>query len=262
MILHISGLTDKGLQRDRNEDAFLIMPLSSGSEGSESVTSDVTPYLIVVTDGLGGHAGGETASEIICNVFESYANRLIQENRASGFSEEDAASFLKSAAEAAHAEIKGTAEANPALLGMGAVCTSGILLNNSLIIAHTGDTRCFILREKTLTRLTRDHTQIETLLRSGRITPAEARKHPLRHIVTNALGYGPSPRIDLTPVTLQKGDRVLFCSDGLTEMLNHAEIISIMNFYKDSKSCAASLIEGALKAGGADNITAVVADLF
>lgn len=224
--------TDIGRVRAHNEDSFMV-----------------APPLYVVCDGMGGHAAGEVASEIAVNTIADLAPKYAD------------AEALGQAVEAAnHAIIRG-ARKGLGREGMGTTCTAAILDHERLIVAQVGDSRAYLLHKGQLQQITRDHSLMADMIESGQITPAEAKTHPNRSIITRALGSSPHTQADLYEINVEPGDRLLLCSDGLSGMLEDHELALTLGRVEDPQSCAEQLIDEANAAGGVDNITAVVVDV-
>jgi protein phosphatase len=156
--------------------------------------------------------------------------------------------------------VRREASQRPELSGMGTTLTMAYVSGREAFIAHVGDSRCYLLREGTLHRLTRDHTLVEELVRRGLVRPDEAAKHSLRHVIVNVVGGNEAGvNVEARRVTLHPGDRLLLCSDGLTEMVPDGELQSILHLDKEPAWSCQRLIEMANNNGGKDNITVVVA---
>lgn len=224
--------TDVGCVREHNEDSLVV-----------------APPLYVVCDGMGGHAAGEVASEIAVDVVAQRAPRHA-----------DAAALGQAVEEANLAIIKAARE-GVGRAGMGCTCTAAILENERLVIAQVGDSRAYLLHQGTMQQLTRDHSLVTDLIEAGQITPAEARVHPQRSVITRALGSDPRTQPDLFEINVETGDRLLLCSDGLSTMLEDDRIESILNSATDPQRCAAQLVNEANSLGGYDNITVIVVDV-
>lgn len=223
--------TDIGRIREQNEDSLIVRP-----------------PLFVVADGMGGHAAGEIASEIAVETIEELAP------------EHADAELLGEAVEEANRDIINAAIAGEGREGMGTTCTAAILERDRLVLAQVGDSRAYLLHNGELSQLTRDHSLMANMIEAGRITPEEARFHPNRSVITRALGNDPDMIPDLYEINVEDGDRLLLCSDGLYSMLENAEIAAVMRRISDPQKCADTLVNGALAAGGHDNITVIVAD--
>lgn len=224
--------TDVGCVREHNEDSLVV-----------------APPLYVVCDGMGGHAAGEVASEIAVDVVAQRAPRHA-----------DAAALGQAVEEANLAIIKAARE-GVGRAGMGCTCTAAILENERLVIAQVGDSRAYLLHKGTMQQLTRDHSLVADLIEAGQITPAEARVHPQRSVITRALGSDPRTQPDLFEINVEAGDRLLLCSDGLSTMLEDDRIETILNSATDPQRCAAQLVNEANSLGGYDNITVIVVDV-
>lgn len=224
--------TDVGCVRDHNEDSLAV-----------------EPPLYVVCDGMGGHAAGEVASEIAVDVISK---------RAPAFPD---AAALGQAVEEANLAIIQAAHEGIGRMGMGCTCTAAMLENERLIIAQVGDSRAYLMHQGCLQQLTRDHSLVADLIEAGQITPAEARMHPQRSVITRALGSDPRTQPDLFEINVQTGDRLLLCSDGLTSMVEDRIIEDILNKTPDPQLAASKLVNAAVAAGGHDNVTVVVVNV-
>ncbi|MBI5197944.1 MAG: Stp1/IreP family PP2C-type Ser/Thr phosphatase [Nitrospirae bacterium] len=238
--------THTGRVRQINEDAFGVYP--------ESLFSTRGPQkgLFVVADGLGGHAGGEIASRLAVDVLrERYP-----------FPSEEGEQHLVKALQEAHLRIQEKASRDPELHRMGTTVVAALIDGDHASIVHLGDSRAYLIRDRRIRQMTRDHTVVEERLRAGLITPEEALTHPYRHILSRALGIEQSAEIDHNPLELRAGDLLLLCSDGLTNMLTDAEILeiilSVSTVSPETTDLTQSLIEAANERGGIDNITVVL----
>jgi len=223
--------TDVGSVREQNEDSLIVRP-----------------HLFDVADGMGGHAAGEVASEIAVKTIEELAPHHAD------------AEALGQAVEQANRDIINAALSGQGRDGMGTTVTAAILERNRLVIAQVGDSRAYLLHNGELTQLTRDHSLMANMIEAGQITPEEARYHPNRSVITRALGNDPDTVPDLYEINVEDGDRLLLCSDGLYSMLEDDEIAAVMRRVNDPQRCATMLVNGAIAAGGHDNVTVVVAD--
>ena len=224
--------TDIGCVREHNEDSLVVKP-----------------PLYVVCDGMGGHAAGEVASEIAVNVVARHAPTKID------------AAALGAAVEEANLAVIRAAHEGRGREGMGTTCTAAMLENERLIIAQVGDSRAYLLHNGNLQQITRDHSLMADYLEAGKITPEEARVHPQRSVITRALGSDPYMQPDLFEINVETGDRLLLCSDGLTSMLEDAEIARILATVRNPQECADVLVNEAIAMGGYDNVTVIVTDV-
>src|SRR5262249_44808841 len=163
---------------------------------------------------------------------------------------------LEDASSRVHAEAK----VHPELSGMGTTLTLAYCLNDDLFVAHVGDSRCYLWRDRALHRLTRDHTLVDALVRNGAISAAQARRHRWRHVISNALGGGDEQvDVEVHKLRIGAGDAILLCSDGLTEMVSDEKISQILSAEGNPEKICRQLVERANEAGGRDNITVIVA---
>lgn len=226
--------TDIGPVRALNEDSYYL------PQAGEN--------FCCVADGMGGHNAGEVASAIAA---ETVASRLRDKRLAPH-------ERLRRAVYAANAAIYDKSRENSGMSGMGTTVTVLLIENGEAHIAHVGDSRCYLLRNRALMQLTSDHTLVEELLLQGAITPAEAKNHPNRNVITRALGTEISVKADLLRVRVEKGDVFLLCSDGLSGPVSDREMLEILTSRMKRESKADALVARAIEAGGHDNITALL----
>ncbi|HEY6316579.1 MAG TPA: Stp1/IreP family PP2C-type Ser/Thr phosphatase [Acidimicrobiia bacterium] len=224
--------TDIGRVRDNNEDAV--------------VNSD---HLAAVADGMGGHPGGEVASAVAVALLEAaFTGRSLDE--------------LQAAVRAANRAIWDRAGASAELEGMGTtICAAGLTGDGSLVVVNVGDSRAWMLRNGSLTQLTDDHSVTAELVRRGELSEQEALDHPQRSILTRALGVGPNVELDSATHPAEEGDRLLVCTDGLSNEVPNDEIASLMAATEDLQATADTLVDLALSRGGRDNVAVVVAEI-
>lgn len=243
--VELAGLSDVGCQRQNNEDAFAHWEPAGDADYRRK------GLLAIVADGMGGHEGGQEASAIaIQTIQEVYAE----------VPGSDPQSALSAAFRQAHERIQSFAADHPELRGMGTTATAVVLRSdNSLIYAHVGDSRLYLMRDRQLSRLTHDHSYVSRLVENGVITSEEAEMHPQRHILTAALGAGQefSPDVTEHPVPLQSGDVLVLCTDGLWGPVSEDDIGQVVSTHTPSEACRL-LIEKARQRGGPDNITVQV----
>jgi serine/threonine protein phosphatase PrpC len=237
-------MSDIGCQRENNEDQYAYWEPNADEEFARK------GRLAIVADGMGGHEGGQEASRI--------AVEAIQEIFAHT-AEADLRSLLLTGFQIAHERILEYAAAHPELHGMGTTATAIVLLGNQLYFAHVGDSRLYLVRGASITRLTHDHSYVGRLVQNGVISPEEAETHPQRHILTAALGAGTEilPETPEHPFALEKGDVLVLCTDGLWSLLAENEIQSIVANNEPQEACRA-LIQLTKDRGGPDNITVQV----
>ncbi len=229
--LVIGEATDVGKVRDHNEDGYLV---------------DDGLGLVAVADGMGGHRGGEVASATAIEALHaSFADH----------------GGLRDAVLAANSAVLDRADGDESLRGMGTTLTAGVLGDDgTLLIGHVGDSRAYLLRDGELSRITTDHSLVEELVAAGELTVEEAERDPRRSMITRALGLDADLAVDLYPVILVPGDRVVICSDGLTTMVSETTIAEVLTKEADPATAAQRLVDAANAAGGIDNITVLVLD--
>jgi serine/threonine protein phosphatase PrpC len=204
--------------------------------------------------GMGGHAGGDVASAIA-------VNRIIETDRQFA-SSSDAEFALHTALTAANAQLAETVFDHSELTGMGTTVSGMLLVNGQVVIAHIGDSRIYLLREGELTQVTADHTFVQRLVDSGRITEEEAAVHPRRSVLMRVLGdVDATPEIDTSIMATQPGDRWLLCSDGLSSYVTTEKILAALSTIPDAADAAQRLVKDALDQGAPDNVTVVLVDI-
>lgn len=236
--LRYAARSDVGLVRSNNQDSAYA-----------------GPHLLVVADGMGGHAGGDVASSV--------AIAALAPLDGESHGPDDALDELERALEDAREEIIARSEATPELAGMGTTVTAILRAGNKLAMVHLGDSRGYLLRDGVLTQVTTDHTFVQHLVSTGKITPEEAEHHPQRSVVMRVLGdFEIDIAPDLSVREARAGDRWLLCSDGLSGFVSGETIARTLHEITDVDTCAERLVQLALRAGGGDNVTVVVADVL
>jgi protein phosphatase len=262
------GRTDRGRVRPANEDQFLIALLTRALQVQQTSLSQEgvqysgpQGYLFVVADGMGGHAGGEQASALAVDVLEKFLldafNWCIQLR---GPDEDHLLAEFQQALNQADARMFQETRRHPELRGMGTTLTLAYFREDELFVAHAGDSRCYLLRNGLLYRLTHDHTVVAEMVQQGLLQPDEAARHTYRHLITNVVGGSdPGVKVELHKLAVSAGDRLLLCSDGLTEMVGDQELLAILHAEADPAAACDHLVRRANEQGGKDNITVVVA---
>ncbi|SIR98760.1 PP2C family protein-serine/threonine phosphatase [Williamsia sterculiae] len=234
LVLRYIARSDRGLVRSNNEDSVY-----AGAR------------LLALADGMGGHAAGEVASQLVIQ-----ALRPLDEDEPGN----DLLSLLDDATRQGNEAIAAQVQRSPELDGMGTTLTAILFAGNRVGLCHIGDSRGYLLRDGSLTQITRDDTFVQTLVDEGRITAEEAHTHPQRSLIMRAL-TGAEVEPTLTVRDTRIGDRYLLCSDGLSDVVSEETIADTLGSVSDNKECADRLIELALRGGGPDNVTVVVADV-
>ncbi|MCE7080681.1 PP2C family serine/threonine-protein phosphatase [Streptomyces sp. ST2-7A] len=236
LALRFAAGSHTGMIRDHNED--------SGYAG---------PRLLAVADGMGGQAAGEVASsEVISSLVQ-----LDDDIPGS-----DILTSLDTSAQRANARLRGMVEEDPRLDGMGTTLTALLWTGRRLGLVHIGDSRAYLLRDGLLTQITQDHTWVQRLVDEGRITEEEAGTHPQRSLLMRALGSADQVEADLSIREVRTGDRYLLCSDGLSGVVSHETLQQTLGSFAPPPETVRELIDLALRGGGPDNITCIVADVL
>lgn len=262
------GLTDAGKVRKSNEDNFLIANMVKALQVEQTSLphaklqqSGRQGHLFIVADGMGGHVAGEEASAMAIDSVESFVlDTLKWFARGKEQDHDQVLREFRDAVLQVNARVLSEAAQRPELHGMGTTLTLAYNLGDELFIAHVGDSRCYLCRSGKLYRLTQDHTLVEDLVRAGALAPEDVAKHRLRHVITNSVGgHSPEIKVEIHKARLEADDRVLLCSDGLTEMVTDDEIARVLDGDCDPEFACHRLVQAANDAGGSDNITVVVA---
>jgi len=233
----VAALSDVGKVRENNEDAWF---------------ADVERGIFIIADGLGGCAGGEVASKMVTDYLPSLFEVKLHSLRFP-----DAAICIEQAINRLNGRVRDAGREHPELSGMGSTLVLAMIRSEKMLIAHAGDSRAYLLHDGSFIRLTRDHSVIQDMLDNGLITPQEAAVHPSRAIVTQCIGTPGKVSPDIRHIDFQSGDRLLLCSDGLTNMLSDKRIATIMGQQTGLDTVSHDLVQAANDAGGEDNVTVV-----
>ncbi|MBD2257351.1 protein phosphatase 2C domain-containing protein [Pseudanabaena sp. FACHB-2040] len=238
---YYSGLTDPGLIRSSNQDAYWI---------------DSVGRFFIVADGMGGHAGGQEASRLATEAIQTYLEKHWSDDTGTDI-------LLKEALLSANQAILDDQMRHPERADMG---TTVVVLtfrdsDDSPWCAHVGDSRLYRLRGHHLDQITEDHTWIARAIREGELSQNQSRSHPWRHVLSQCLGREDLTQLEVQPLEVHAGDRLLLCSDGLTEELSDHLIASHLKSIRSCEAAATALINSAKQRGGRDNITVVIVSL-
>lgn len=236
MRIATAAATDVGRLRPGNEDRFFC---------------GTTAF--AVADGLGGHAAGEVAAALAVEPVAELDERAFPDHRS-------AQQDLHDAVVAANRAVLDGAREHPDRAGMGTTLTAALVHDGSLLLAHVGDSRAYLQRDaEPLRQLTVDHTAVQRAVDAGYLTPEQARVHPERSMLTRVIGSDPEVAVDTPPpLPLRDGDRVLLCSDGLTEPVDDDAVGALLRRHGDPEEACRALVAAALDGGGPDNVTVVV----
>jgi PPM family protein phosphatase len=261
------GITDCGKVRKSNEDQFLIAELSKAMRVWQTSLpepklqiGEERAHLFLVADGMGGHQAGERASAMAVAAIENFTlNTFRWFFAADGVGAQKVLTQFQAALQQADARIADEAAEHPELKGMGTTVTMAFQLGAQLCLVHAGDSRAYAFRDGGLHQLTQDHTLVGELVRAGNLREDQVATHPFRHVITNVVG-GPNlgVKVQARAFEMQAGDRLLLCSDGLTEIVNDAAIAAVFSAEPDPEAAAKTLLKQALDGGGRDNITVLI----
>jgi protein phosphatase len=262
------GLSDAGRVRPTNQDGFLVAEFARGVTVHHtnvpqppSRVSAQCVHLFLVADGVGGNSAGEVASALsVMSVEDLLLNTTRRLTMLRLGEEQTVLDDLKAALDEADAGLFRAAARRHEWWGMATTLTAAVAVNRRLLVAHAGDSRCYLFSNGTLEQITRDHTLTADLARSGVISRRDVAGHPWRHVVSNIVGGSePGVRAELHRLDLHPDDVVLLCSDGLTEMVPEQEIADILRTEVDPRRACEALVAAANLQGGRDNVTVVVA---
>ena len=267
LVMSAFGITDRGTVRDRNEDQFLIAELSKSMRVCQTSLpepkvqrGEERAHLFLVADGMGGHLAGERASAIAVAAIEHFTlNTFRWFFAADNAGAQAVLGQFQSAVKDADARIADEAAGHPELKGMGTTVTMAFHLGAQVCLVHAGDSRAYLHRDGELHQLTQDHTLVAELVLKGSVRKDEVAAHPLRHVITNVVG-GPEVgvKVEARAFPVCAGDRMLLCSDGLTDMVTPDAIASVLIAEAEPEAAARELLAQAMAAGGRDNITIVI----
>jgi protein phosphatase len=267
--IDVSGLSHAGKVRARNEDHFIVTRIGRYLEtvlttlppGEVPQRAEEAGYAMIVADGMGGHAGGELASRMAISGLVKLALAMpdwifrLDDSVAIKATQRSKQRFRH-----LNTLLIEHGRQDPDVRGMGTTLTAARSMGRQLQIVHVGDSRAYLLREARLHRLTRDHTYVQLLVDSGQLSEEEAASFGARHLLVNALGgFDDNVEVDVDQLALMTGDRLLLCSDGLTDLVDDDQIRQVLIECRESAAACRRLVDLALAAGGRDNVTVVVA---
>ena len=233
MIGRVGVITDTGRKRRRNEDAYVC-----------------EPPLFAIADGMGGAQAGEVASRL--------AAAALKESRAQAGGEQRIADLIQEA----NRRVYDRSNSDPKTSGMGTTITVALVEDGSVAFGHVGDSRAYLIRDGRMEQVTEDHSLVNELMKSGKLSREEAEMHPQRSVITRALGTDPDVDVDTFTVAAEAGDVFLLCSDGLTDMVDEHAILELVQQHRDDMNAALkALVKAANRGGGEDNITVVAFEI-
>jgi serine/threonine protein phosphatase PrpC len=230
---HVAVITDTGRRRRRNEDAYVF-----------------EPPLFAIADGMGGAQAGEVASRL--------AAAALQESGAATGGEERIYDLIQEA----NRRVYDRSSTDPSTSGMGTTITVALVENGNVAFGHVGDSRAYLIRDGRMEQITEDHSLVNELMKSGKLSREEAEAHPQRSVITRALGTDPDVDVDTFTIEAHVGDVFLLCSDGLTDMVGEDEIFELVDGNRpDIDAALEALVRAANRSGGEDNITVVAFEI-
>lgn len=235
------SITDIGKRRSSNQDFVYASEQPVGN----------LPNLFIVADGMGGHNAGDLASRYTVESMVEYIEKA---------EEKRPIPLLSMAIHHANDLVMDKARTDRALEGMGTTVVAATIADGCLYVANVGDSRLYLIDQQ-IEQITRDHSLVEEMIRIGELQRQDARSHPDRNVITRAIGVNSPVKIDFFDMKLEKGDRILLCSDGLTTMVDDDEILHIVKKCSSPKEAAQRLVTEANKNGGKDNISVVMAEV-
>jgi PPM family protein phosphatase len=254
--LSVAGVTDVGRSRSNNEDAFAVIDLTSSEvvdlSAGAIVVAGERGVLLAVSDGMGGENAGEVASGLVLDAMRVHLTQPTTFG--------DAADALASAAHEANARVTMAAE-DPSRSGMGATLIAVLIRGGYAVTAEVGDSRAYVLRGGTLTRLSKDQTHVQLLVEQGLLTPEQAQASRAKNVVLQACGKVPELVVAQRRLVLRQDDRLLLCSDGLTLHVTELEIEAVLTSVPSAADACATLVGMANERGGQDNVTVLLADV-
>ncbi len=234
------AITDRGCVRKGNQDACFI----HRDDGRETA-------LLLVCDGMGGHNAGNVASSLAATVFAGEVREGLPNARVTGAVRE----LLDGALRTANSAVYELSRADESCRGMGTTMVAAVVMGKDATFMNVGDSRGYLLSGGVLRQVTRDHSVVQDMVERGEITREQSRTHPRKNLITRAVGTSYDVEADFFALRLKEGDRILLCSDGLSNVVTDAEITETLSFAKDTATACGLLMETALERGAPDNVT-------
>ena len=237
------AITDKGLVRQKNEDAYFAC-----------CNEEENFALFVVCDGMGGAQSGNIASTLACNTFVNALNEFDMR----GKTDEQLSSYLYSASEAANNAVYEKSITDVNCAGMGTTLVAALIHGNKVLILNIGDSRAYLISRDSILQVTRDHSVVEDMVLRGEITRLEAKTHPKRNLITKAIGTSPDNEPDIFSLDLKADDFLLLCSDGLTNVISDNEIRDTITHLEHHDKVCDILLQATCSRGAPDNVTIII----
>ena len=243
--LRYAAATHTGLIREINEDFHTVVKQEEGSG---------LPHVFIIADGMGGHNSGEVASRLAVE----YTEELLAQYEENTLKQKGIPGMVQEIIERANTKVYEKDCTDIEHIGMGTTIIMSVFAGQRVVTGHVGDSRLYLISGGSIQKITIDHSLIEELIRNGTITRAEASNHPNKNIITKAIGSEREIQVDIYETSIRAGDKMLLCTDGLTNMVDDEEILSILVNEEDPETACKSLVGKAIEHGGTDNITVIV----
>ena len=253
------GMSDVGRVRTNNEDNYLFTQLGSGliNAVSPDCIDSESQWIFIVADGMGGGQAGEVASHLaVQGVAQNFADKLSAKTK---FKQQAFAKALSHAVEETNQSIFQESQENQELTGMGTTLTAAAVYGTTVTVAQLGDSRAYLLRDGSITQLTKDQSLVAQLVAAGKITTQEAKTHPRRNVILQAMGIQSQIEVAISTANLKHNDGLVLCSDGLWGKVEPEEIVEFVHRFEPQAACQ-SLVRLANERGGEDNVTVIVAN--
>lgn len=240
--MQIGFRTDVGRKRKSNQDAVGVF------QNQEKIK------LAIVADGMGGHQAGDVASHLaVLDLGKTWENSNLTD-------QEDVIQWLLKNIQVENERIFEKGQKDPSQAGMGTTIVAVVILDQTVLLAHVGDSRFYLIRNGKIKQITEDHSLVNELVKSGEITPEQANHHPRKNVLIRSIGIPGTVEVDLTDLEVIVGDKLVLCSDGLTNMVSDADIMRIIDEAANLDEALDDLVAAANLAGGTDNITVLLVD--
>lgn len=243
--MKVWGATDKGMVRQMNQDYYRYSQLSENQ------------YLAVVCDGMGGARAGDVASRLASEVF----HQEVRQTAVPDMEQQEIVRMLVNAVKSANCAVYEQSQASPDFYGMGTTLVAVFMQNGAAYIVNVGDSRCYYVAEDEIMQITEDHSVVGLMVARGQITEEEARVHPNKNLITRAIGTEQEVECDCFYLSMETGDHLVLCTDGLSNLVTRQEILYEVVRAEDRKGGCARLIEMARQRGAPDNVTVVLLEI-
>ncbi len=239
------GLTDPGCARSQNQDAFHMEPL------------DRHTVLCVVCDGMGGAKSGNIASSLACDVF----SQEIKQSWVPGMDQESIDRLLKGAVKLANFTVYDQSRQFEDFAGMGTTLVAALVQDKTVTVVNVGDSRCYCVDQDGISQITVDHSLVQLMVSRGEVTPEQAKTYPGKNLITRAIGTEPVVAGDIFHRSVEKGDCLLLCTDGLSNIIDEQEILFEVVYGQEKQQCCERLLDIAKNRGAPDNVTSVLVEI-